>query len=102
MQLEYLGIFTFFKNNCVVLKPQGPETKTERLILNENCFTNETIYIIGDSETDLNMIKASYTLKDKIIKVFLIKSGLSNPYEIIDKTKLPAEVIKYINSFLIG
>jgi len=50
----------------------------------------------------LNIIKASYTLKDKIIKVFLIKSGLSNPYEIIDKTKLPAGVIKNINSFLIG
>lgn len=101
-QLEYLGIFKFFKNNCVVLEPQGPETKTEWLILNENCFTNETIYIIGDSETDLNMIKASYTLKDKIIKVFLVKSGLSNPYKIIDKTKLPAEVIENVNSFLIG
>lgn len=101
-QLEYLGIFKFFKNNCVVLKPQGPETKTEWLILNENCFTNETIYIIGDSETDLNMIKASYTLKDKIIKVFLVKSGLRNPYKIIDKTKLPAEVIENVNSFLIG
>ncbi len=96
-QIQMLNLSRLFEGRCVVLEPKGMDTKKNWLYENIKDLDNR-IKIIGDSETDLKMAEISNA--DKIIDLYLVRSGLRDPEKIIKELDLDAKIIKDVNEFL--
>ncbi len=94
-QLDRFGLKDLFKEKSFALKPEGIDTKLEWL-KNARDLDNE-ITVIGDSETDLKMVELSN--QHTKVNVYLVKTGLREPYKIIQTFGLKAFVIENVNYF---
>jgi len=94
-QLDRFGLKDLFKEKSFALKPEGIDTKLEWL-KNARDLDNE-ITVIGDSETDLKMVELSN--QHTKVNVYLVKTGLRDPYKIIQNFGLKAFVIENVNYF---
>lgn len=95
-QLERFGLKDLFKKKCFVLTPKGIDTKLEWLENAKDLDNNITV--VGDSETDLKMAELSG--QNTKVNVYLVKTGLRDPYKIIQTFGLKASVIENVNYFL--
>jgi phosphoglycolate phosphatase len=90
-QVNFLGI-NFVKDKIIAIESKGMFTKKNWV--EKNLEKNEKKIVIGDSETDLLVGELENT------KVYLVESGLRDPYRIVNKFNIKCNIIPNVNYFL--